>query len=55
MRTKLGIVAVLFVITGFGMIHSPSQTAEIIAIILMGLGIIYLLFLLLTPRKREED
>jgi hypothetical protein len=52
MKKKLGIVAVLFVIAGFGMIHGGTQTMEYIAIGLMGTGILYLLYLLLSNGKR---
>jgi hypothetical protein len=55
MKTKLGIVAVFFVIAGFGMIHGGSQTMERIAIGLMGSGIIYLLYLLITSGKKKEE
>jgi len=57
MKTKLGIIAVLFVVTGFGMIHGGSILMERIAIGLMGIGIIYLLYLLLTTSgdKKENE
>jgi hypothetical protein len=55
MKTKLGIVAVLFVVMGFGMVHGGSQTMERIAIGLMGTGIAYLLYLLLSQKKSEEQ
>ncbi|WP_157202502.1 hypothetical protein [Marinilabilia salmonicolor] len=55
MKTKLGIVAVLFVVMGFGMVHGGSQTMERIAIGLMGIGIAYLLYLLLSQGKKEEQ
>ncbi len=51
MKTKLGIVAVLFIIIGFGMIHAPNSVMEYIAIGLMGVGIVYLLYLLFISRK----
>jgi hypothetical protein len=52
MKTKLGIVAVLLVVIGFGMVHGGSQTMERIAIGLMGIGIVYLLYLLLSKGKK---
>ncbi|MGQ1889382.1 hypothetical protein ACT29H_02970 [Thermophagus sp. OGC60D27] len=55
MKTKLGIIAVLFVVAGFGMIHGGSIVMERIAIGLMGTGIIYLLYLLLTTSKDEKE
>ena len=55
MKTKLGIVAVFFVIAGFGMIHGGSQTMERVAIGLMGSGIVYLLYLLITSEKKKEE
>ncbi len=57
MKTKLGIVAVFFIVAGFGMIHGGSQTIEHIAIALMGTGIVYLLYLLITtqPNKNSDE
>lgn len=55
MKKKLGIIAVLFVITGFGMIHSGSVARERVAIGLMGIGIVYLLYLLLTSGKENHQ
>ncbi len=55
MKTRLGIVAVLFVVMGFGMIHGGSLIMERIAIGLMGTGIVYLLYLLLSQKKKEDS
>lgn len=58
MRLKLAIVAVLFILTGFGMIHSPSLVMEYISIAMIGLGTSYLIFLILTSGKdqtKEEN
>lgn len=55
MKTKLAIVAVFFVIAGFGMIHAPSPVIEYIAIALMGIGTTYLLYLLLAPGNKPDD
>ncbi|WP_158275618.1 hypothetical protein [Marinilabilia rubra] len=55
MKTKLAIVAVFFIIAGFGMIHGGSQAMERVAIGLMGSGIVYLLYLLLTSGKKKEE
>jgi hypothetical protein len=54
MKTRFGIVAVLFIILGFGMVHgSPSMVP--VAIGLMGIGIVYLLFLLFSSRRKREN
>jgi cyanate permease len=55
MKKILAFVAVLFIIAGFGMIHSPSQTLEYISIAMMGLGTSYLIFLILTSGGKEEE
>ncbi|MFW5889993.1 MAG: hypothetical protein ACOCTO_01235 [Marinilabiliaceae bacterium] len=55
MKTKLAIVAVFFVIAGFGMIHAPSPVLEYIAIALMGMGTSYLLYLLLAPGNKRDE
>ena len=58
MRLKLAIVAVFFVIAGFGMVHSPSVILEYISITLMGLGTSYLVFVILTSKNnhsKEKD
>jgi multisubunit Na+/H+ antiporter MnhC subunit len=52
MKTKLGIVAVLLIVIGFGMVHGGSQTMERIAIGLMGIGIVHLLYLLLSKGEK---
>ncbi|WP_016777072.1 hypothetical protein [Anaerophaga thermohalophila] len=54
MKTKLGIIAVLFIVAGFGMIHGGSVTMERVAIGLMGTGIVYLLYLLINSGKKEK-
>ncbi|MFO8000899.1 MAG: hypothetical protein R6U46_06635 [Marinilabilia sp.] len=54
MRTKLAIIAVFFVIAGFGMVHANSPVIEYIAIALMGMGTSYLLYLLLATGKNSD-
>ena len=54
MKTIFAIVAVLFIIAGFGMIHGGTQMMEYIAIGLMGTGIVYLLWLLFISREENE-
>ena len=54
MRRKLSVVAILFVIFGFGMIHSPSVIMEHIAIVLMGIGLIYLIYMLIVTRPKND-
>ncbi len=55
MRKKLSIVAVIFIILGFGMIHGSYKNAEIYGGSLIGLGSIYLLFVLYTSGKKEKE
>ncbi len=54
MRRKLSVVAILLVVFGFGMIHSPSVLMERIAIVLMGIGIVYLVYLLIVTRPKDD-
>jgi len=54
MRRKLSVVAILLVVFGFGMIHSPSVMMERIAIVLMGIGIVYLVYLLIVTRPKDD-
>lgn len=55
MKKILAIVAVLFIVAGFGMIHGPSQTMEYISIAMMGMGTSYLLFLILSSGKKKDE
>lgn len=55
MKKALAIVSVLFIVAGFGMIHGPSQTMEYISITMIGLGTSYLIFLILTSEKKNEE
>lgn len=54
MRRKLSVVAILLVVFGFGMVHSPSVLMERIAIVLMGVGIIYLIYMLIVTRPKDD-
>ncbi|HLW07442.1 MAG TPA: hypothetical protein VKY45_07750 [Marinilabiliaceae bacterium] len=54
MRRKLSVVAILLVVFGFGMIHSPSVMMERIAIVLMGIGIVYLVYMLIVTRPKDD-
>lgn len=53
MKRGLGITAVVLVIIGFGMIHGSYKNAEIYGSSLIGLGSIYLLYLLYTSGKKK--
>lgn len=55
MKKTLAIVAVLFIVAGFGMIHGPSQTMEYISIAMMGMGTSYLIFLILSSGKKKDE
>lgn len=54
MRRKLSVVAILLVVFGFGMIHSPSVIMERIAIVMMGIGLIYLIYMLIVTRPKND-
>ncbi len=48
------IIAILFIITGFGIIHSPKQIVEYIGSGLLGIGTLYFLYLLFITRDRNK-
>lgn len=54
MKKILSVIAIVFVVFGFGMIHNPSVIMEKISIILMGIGIIYLIYILIDTRPKNE-
>ncbi len=54
MKKKLGIVAAICIVLGFGMIHGSYPNAEIYGGSLIGLGSLYLLFALYNSGKKEE-
>lgn len=55
MQRTLSVIAILLVVFGFGMIHSPSVIMERVAIVLMGIGIIYLVYMLIATRPKKEN
>lgn len=55
MKQKLAIIAILMIITGFGMIHGTRGSMEIISILMIGIGAAYLLFLLLYKKKDKDN
>ncbi len=54
MKKKLGIVAAICIVLGFGMIHGSYPNAEIYGGSLIGLGSLYLLFALYNSGKKKE-
>ena len=54
MRKKLSIIAILMITIGFGMIHNPSIAIERTSIIMMGIGIAYLIYLLVVSRPKRD-
>lgn len=54
MKKKLSVIAIVFVVFGFGMIHSPYVIMEKVSIILMGIGIIYLIYMLIDTRPKTN-
>ncbi len=54
MKTILGILAVLFIIVGFGIIHASFASAETIGGGLIGLGSLYLILLLKYGNKNPK-
>ncbi len=55
MKKKLSLIAIIFVVFGFGMVHSPSLFMERFSIILMGIGIIYLIYVLISTRPKDKE
>jgi hypothetical protein len=55
MRKKLSIIAILMITIGFGMIHNPSIAIERASIIMMGIGIAYLIYLLVVSRPKNNE
>ncbi len=53
MKKTLAIIAVLFVIMGFGMIHGSYKNAEIYGSSLIGIGSLYLLIILYISNKKH--
>jgi hypothetical protein len=54
MKQKLGITAVVFIILGFGMIHGSAKYSEITGGSLIGIGSLYLLYLLYTSGRNNK-
>ncbi len=54
MKQKLAIASILMIITGFGMIHSTRAAMEVISILMIGMGVAYLLYLLLSHKKDKS-
>ncbi|MGQ1947224.1 hypothetical protein ACT3CD_09025 [Geofilum sp. OHC36d9] len=55
MRKKLSIIAILMITIGFGMVHNPSIVIERASIIMMGIGIAYLIYLLVVSRPKNNE
>ncbi len=53
-QNTITIIAILFIITGFGIIHSPKQVVEYIGSGLLGVGTLYFLYLLIITRKKDN-
>lgn len=54
MKKKFGITAAIFIVLGFGMIHGSSRERELFGIGLIGLGCIYLLYLLYSSNQKKN-
>ncbi|MCW3805863.1 hypothetical protein [Plebeiibacterium marinum] len=55
MKRTLGIIAAILIVLGFGTIHGSYSNAEIIGGSLIGMGSLYLLFVLYTSGKKEDQ
>ncbi len=55
MKKTFSIIAVIFVIMGFGMIHGSYKNAEIYGGSLIGIGSLYLLIILYISKKKIEE
>lgn len=53
-KTILGIVAAAFIFFGFGMIHGGSTTVSTAGNILIGVGCLYLIYLLYLSMKNSK-
>ncbi len=53
MKRTFGILAILMVITGFGMMHSVAGWVEIVSLLLISLGVLILLSLLIFFKKKQ--
>jgi len=51
----LGIIAVLMVISGFGMVHSTKGVMEIVSLLLISCGVVIILILLLISKKNVDQ
>lgn len=54
MKKTLPIIAILMVLTGFGMSHSVSGTMEIVSLMLTAVGVVILLILLLMKKRKNN-
>lgn len=54
LKTKLAIVAILFIIGGFSILHAGKPVVENSGSILIGIGALYLIGLLLITDKNKE-
>ncbi len=54
MKKALGILAAICIVMGFGMIHGSYKNAEVYGGSLIGLGSLYLLFILYSSGKKKE-
>jgi threonine/homoserine/homoserine lactone efflux protein len=55
MKKARAIVAVLFIVAGFGMIHGKSVTMEYISFALMVMGTGYLIWLIINTRSKSDN
>ena len=55
MKQFLAVIAILMIITGFGMIHGTFRLMEIVSILMIGLGAAYLLFLVLKYAGKNSS
>jgi len=54
MKLVLSIIAIIFIILGFGMIHNPNNNIVIAGGISIGLGSLFFIILLLKSSKKDS-
>lgn len=55
MKRIIGILAILMVIMGFGMNHGTRGTMEIVSLMLISVGVVILLTLLMSSKKKDTE
>lgn len=54
-KTKLALIAVVFIVAGFGILHAHNQAVSNTGSILIGVGTAYLIALLWITNKKQPS